>query len=163
MACCLTAPSHYLNQWWLIISKVQWHSSESNLMRYRKPSVTGISLKITYLNFLFKCPSGQWVRDRIRNWLFFCAAHRHSAKYTNWWELPSKYDLISVISNWVISLYSDIHSLSNVSKCWLPVECHDHIWQALPQFACHAQKYGCDSKIRRNTVSKIKTAPTDSW
>ena len=25
MACCLTAPSHYLNQCWLIISKAQWH------------------------------------------------------------------------------------------------------------------------------------------
>ena len=30
MACCLTAPSHYLNQCWLIISEVQWHSSEGN-------------------------------------------------------------------------------------------------------------------------------------
>ena len=28
MACCLTAPSHYLNHCWLIISKVQWHLSE---------------------------------------------------------------------------------------------------------------------------------------
>ena len=26
MASCLTAPSHYLNQCWLIISEVQWHS-----------------------------------------------------------------------------------------------------------------------------------------
>ena len=26
MACCLTAPSHYLNQCWLIISEVQWLS-----------------------------------------------------------------------------------------------------------------------------------------
>ena len=26
MAWCLTAPSHYLNQCWLIISEVQWHS-----------------------------------------------------------------------------------------------------------------------------------------
>ena len=26
MACCLTAPSHYLNQCWVIISEVQWHS-----------------------------------------------------------------------------------------------------------------------------------------
>ena len=26
MACCLTAPSHYLNQCWLIIREVQWHS-----------------------------------------------------------------------------------------------------------------------------------------
>ena len=30
MACCLTAPSHYLNQYWLIITKVQWHSSDSS-------------------------------------------------------------------------------------------------------------------------------------
>ena len=34
MACCLTAPSHYLNhQCWLIISKIQWHSSECNFTR----------------------------------------------------------------------------------------------------------------------------------
>ena len=33
MACYLTAPSHYLNQYWLIISKVWWHSSESNFIR----------------------------------------------------------------------------------------------------------------------------------
>ena len=26
MTCCLTAPSHYLNQCWLIISEVQWHA-----------------------------------------------------------------------------------------------------------------------------------------
>ena len=30
MACCLTAPSHYQNQCWLIITKVQWCSSEGN-------------------------------------------------------------------------------------------------------------------------------------
>ena len=30
MACCLTAPSHYLNQCWLIITKVQWHSSDGS-------------------------------------------------------------------------------------------------------------------------------------
>ena len=33
MACCLTAQSHYLNQCWLIISKVLWHSSEGIIMR----------------------------------------------------------------------------------------------------------------------------------
>ena len=33
MACCLTGPSHYLNQCWLIISKVLWHSSEGIIMR----------------------------------------------------------------------------------------------------------------------------------
>ena len=34
MACCLTAPSHYLNQCWLINSnKVLWHSSEDIVIR----------------------------------------------------------------------------------------------------------------------------------
>ena len=33
MACCLMAPSHYLNQCWLIISKVLWHSSEDIIIR----------------------------------------------------------------------------------------------------------------------------------
>ena len=32
MACGLTAPSHYMNQWWLI-SEVHWHSSECNFTR----------------------------------------------------------------------------------------------------------------------------------
>ena len=30
MACCLTAPSHYLKQCWLMISGVLWHSPKSN-------------------------------------------------------------------------------------------------------------------------------------
>ena len=33
MACCLTAPSHYLIQCWLIISKTHWHSSGSHFTR----------------------------------------------------------------------------------------------------------------------------------
>ena len=33
MACCLMAPSHYLNQCWFIISKVLWHSLEGIIMR----------------------------------------------------------------------------------------------------------------------------------
>ena len=33
MACCLTGPSHYLNQCWLIISKIQLHSSDGNFTR----------------------------------------------------------------------------------------------------------------------------------
>ena len=33
MACCLTAPSHYLNQCWLIISKVGWHSFKGKFTR----------------------------------------------------------------------------------------------------------------------------------
>ena len=39
MTCCLTAPSHYLNQCWLIISKVQWHSSEGNFVGYTSTTI----------------------------------------------------------------------------------------------------------------------------
>ena len=55
MACCLTAPSHYLNQCWLIISKVQWHPSESNFTR-ESSSVPEIRLKIIYLKFCSNLP-----------------------------------------------------------------------------------------------------------
>ena len=51
MACCLTAPSHYLNQCWLILSKNQWYSSE-----VPQTSITKISLKITYLEFYPNLP-----------------------------------------------------------------------------------------------------------
>ena len=33
MVCCLTAPSDYLNQCWLIISMVLWHSAEDIIIR----------------------------------------------------------------------------------------------------------------------------------
>ena len=32
MACCLMAPRHHLNQYWLIISEVLWHSPEGNFI-----------------------------------------------------------------------------------------------------------------------------------
>ena len=44
MACCLMAPSHYLNQCWLIISKVQLHSSEGTF-------IPGISTSDHYLTW----------------------------------------------------------------------------------------------------------------
>ena len=61
MACCLTAPSHYLNKCWLIISKVQWHPSQSNFTK----DTSAISHWKQFENYLskmfFKSPKGQWV------------------------------------------------------------------------------------------------------
>ena len=34
MACCLRAPSHYLNQCWLIIGEAPWHSSQGIILRW---------------------------------------------------------------------------------------------------------------------------------
>ena len=58
MACCLAAPSHYLNQCWLIISKVQWHSSEGNFTK--DASATEISLKNYLSKISFKSPIFHW-------------------------------------------------------------------------------------------------------
>ena len=48
-ACCMTAPSHYPNQCWLIISEVQWHiimlSNNAKLL----PRVLWICVKCTYV------------------------------------------------------------------------------------------------------------------
>ena len=51
MACCLAAPSHYLNQCCLIINRVQWGSSEDDRRRYPSPTNQLIGLNITYLKF----------------------------------------------------------------------------------------------------------------
>ena len=46
VVCCLMAPSHYLNQCWLIVRKAQCHSLEGNSMRdTHQPSNTKIAWK----------------------------------------------------------------------------------------------------------------------
>ena len=53
MACCLTAPSHYLNQRWLI----HWHSSlRAILQKIPQPPIIKISLKMTFLKLLSNLP-----------------------------------------------------------------------------------------------------------
>ena len=53
MACCLTAPSHYLNQCWLIISKVLWHSSEGYFIRDASATI--------HFKLAWKLPSYNWI------------------------------------------------------------------------------------------------------
>ena len=54
MDCCLTAPSHYLNQCWLISTR--WLSSEGNLPEIHQSSITKFSAKITHLKFYSTLP-----------------------------------------------------------------------------------------------------------
>ena len=49
MACCLTAPSHYLNQCWLIVGTNQWRLSKINFARdpeIPQPSIRKISFNL---------------------------------------------------------------------------------------------------------------------
>ena len=48
MACCLTAPSHYLNQCWLFINEVQWHTSDSNFTMDTSAISSKISIEIKF-------------------------------------------------------------------------------------------------------------------
>ena len=61
MACCLMAPSLYLNQCRLIICKAQWHSSECNFTRGTSAIGHWNKLENYVSKILFKSPRGQWV------------------------------------------------------------------------------------------------------
>ena len=71
MAWCLTAPSHCLNQCWLIISKVQSHSSGNHFTK----DTSAINHWNQFENYLYKfsskSPRGQWVNT--------CALHPATA------------------------------------------------------------------------------------
>ena len=94
MACCLTAPSHYLKHYWLIISEVLWHSPEgiftgnargnaSDMWHSHESNFTGnapdICVGYEFKNNLFKItstpPRGQWAEEVA--WL---APGRHQVK-----------------------------------------------------------------------------------
>ena len=57
MACCLTAPTHYLNQWLLIITQVLWYSHEGNFVgkcqHYDDVIMTTIASQITSLTVVY--------------------------------------------------------------------------------------------------------------
>ena len=51
MACCLTVPSHFLNQCWLIISKVEWNSSKGKFTKDNSVINHWNYLEVKYLKF----------------------------------------------------------------------------------------------------------------
>ena len=61
-ACCLTAPSHYLNQCRLFISKVEWHSSKGKFTRDTSAINHWNYLENLVSKISFKFPRGQWVK-----------------------------------------------------------------------------------------------------
>ena len=70
MACCLTAPSHYLNQCWLIIRGVLWHTSESSFAGIAQGIESGYEFEKDILKNIFKSPRGQWVNTVIQSIYF---------------------------------------------------------------------------------------------
>ena len=67
MACCLTAPSHYLNQCWLIHSKGQSHSSGNHFTKGTSAIYHWNQFENHLTKFSFKSPRGQWVNVSAHN------------------------------------------------------------------------------------------------
>ena len=71
MACCLTVPSHYLNECWILIREARWHSSESNSTLSNQGTIL-----YEFLIYIFKImatpPRGQWVNSGYHSgsWLW---------------------------------------------------------------------------------------------
>ena len=71
VACCLTTPSHYMNQCWLIITKVLWLSYEGNFARDAS-IINHWNLFENYMSKIsFKFPRGRWVKCE----LYLCHIH----------------------------------------------------------------------------------------
>ena len=62
MVCCLTAPSHYLNQCWLILSKVKRHVSQGSFTINTSTTIYWNYSENCLYGILFKSPRGQWVK-----------------------------------------------------------------------------------------------------
>ena len=92
MAWCLTAPSHYLNQYWLVISEVQRHSYQGHFTR----DASTINHWNTFENYIskisFKFPRDQWVNRNQNMYVYLvirCIHKKHiQQKVLNISEIP---------------------------------------------------------------------------
>ena len=62
MACCLASSSHYLNQCWLIMSKVLGHFPEGNFTGNVQGSCSWYEFENCPFEVTATSPSGQWVK-----------------------------------------------------------------------------------------------------
>ena len=63
MACCLTAPSHYLNQCWITINMVQWHSYKGSFPRDTSVIDYENQLENYSSEIYFETPKGQRIKS----------------------------------------------------------------------------------------------------
>ena len=91
MACCLTTPSHYLNQCCLIISKVEWRSYKGKFAR--DTSINEIIWKIKYLKFHSNVPGGNELStiETLHNTLKLELNGWHSADDTEMYFIERKF------------------------------------------------------------------------
>ena len=145
MACCLTAPSHYLNQCWLVIGKVQWLSSECNFTRYTLAIITEISLKTNYIKFCSNLSGA----DKLLIFIFKSSfmSRVGDEPLVCWFWLPSCLPLILATSLRLFQAISWYPGCKDLSKGYsrrpvgsvitTSVKCFvDSVWLKSTVFAC---------------------------
>ena len=77
MACCLMTPSHCLNQCWLMISEVLWHSPDSNFTENTSDIYRWTEFEIYSFETVVKSPRSQWVKwaTAIAGWTMTLFGH----------------------------------------------------------------------------------------
>ena len=83
MACCLTAPSHYSNQYCIVIGEVLWHS-------------------LVILQFYRECPNHLWVwKSYLKNYYHIClwSISEINCHLVEDWVLPKDWTISAPRSN----------------------------------------------------------------
>ena len=79
MACCLMAPSHYLNQFWLYIGKDFWHSHEGNFTGNAQDFYPSCDFENKKFGITDTLTRGQWVNICWFGCLLLHSLHVRSA------------------------------------------------------------------------------------
>ena len=111
MACCLTAPSHYLNQGWLMISKVLWHSPDSNFTENTHDIYCWNEFEIYQFETVVKSPRGQWVNIVICNLGLYSLSSKMTHLQILWSLEAARLDNVMIVS---------FRNLTGISAAALP-------------------------------------------
>ena len=79
MICCLTAPSHYLNQYWLTLKKILWYSFQGNVYLNTQENKMQVVFKIYTFQITANFPSGQRVKGDV------CSSNSYTRFFSETW------------------------------------------------------------------------------
>ena len=148
MACCLTAPSHYLIQYWLLISELLWHSFESNFTASAQAAILYSKFENNTFQIIATCPRGQWVKNLS---LFSLSFIHHS------WDMRKAFSVHGSTAAWP-KVDSWWHKWESPNVHCLCVRCWTSGWIVIAAWlsSCAALPH------TRTIISPVKVKQTTS-
>ena len=148
MACCLMAPSHYLNQCWLIISEALWHSPQGNFTGNAQDIYPWYEFENYQLKFTSTSLRGQGLNTFMLNCLYkiFLNMIYSSLQYQCIWSLSWKLQLTFHFIFWWN--FHGLCTLCTILLSYLIEKKNIYIWMKLI------------SKLKRNLLFQMKRRRT---